>query len=197
MPAIHDVPAGGGGDLISLGTVCGFPLEPGERVVFFLAPKHTKAKATLIVVGVLLTVIIFGIFLVIYGVLYERWALSFVALTNKRIIVRKGRAQPRFVRLDDVVDVRAQRPETGGAGAGLLGAAMSAAATMAAAAAKKETDKTDVRYWETAQAIVVQGKKGTLAIDSSADPSRLGPALAKALYTKGYLDQVPTVACPP
>src|SRR5262249_32285379 len=131
----HDVPAGG--DHVSLGTLCGYPLEPGERVVFFGAPEHTRTKAALIALGIVLAILLFGIFVIIYGVLYERWGLRFVAVTNKRVISQKGQHPPRFVRLDEIVKLRAARPETEGAGGGLAGAAMSAAASMEVAAAER------------------------------------------------------------
>lgn len=167
---VHDAPAGG--DYVSLGTVCGFPLESGERVVYFVAPNHAKTKRRIILWGVLLTVILFGFVLIAYGAMYERWGLRFVALTNKRIIVGKGDRPARAVRLGEVADLR---------GDGHAGGA----------------DKTDSRYWMQSDGIVVESKAGPLFIDRSAEPQRLGPAIANALYTADYFDRVPTAHCPP
>lgn len=168
---VHDVPAGG--DYVSLGTVCGVPLESGERVVYFVAPDHTKTKRRIILWGALLTLILFGFVLIAYGAMYERWGLRFVALTNKRIIVGKGERGVRTARLAEIADIR---------GEGNAGGA----------------DKTDSRYWVRSDGIVVEARGGgALFIDKSADPQRLGPALANALYTAGYFDRVPTAHCPP
>ena len=171
---VHDVPAGG--DHVSLGTVLGTPLEKGERVLFFVAPDHTRTKVLLVLLGVLLAVLVFGIFVVIYGVLYDRWGIRFVALTNHRILVQKGNAPPRFMRLSDVVDVRSR----GGA-----------------RASKSNEEKTMSPYWEESGAIVIEGKKGTFVLDKSVDPRRFGPAIANAVYTEGYLERAPTIHSPP
>ena len=170
---VHDVPAGG--DHVSLGTVLGTPLEKGERVLFFVAPDHTKTKVLLVLLGILLTVVIFGIFVVICGVLYDRWGIRFVAVTNHRILVQKGNAPARFMRLSDVVDVRSR----------------------GATASKSNVEKTMSPYWEGSGAIVIEGTKGTFVLDESVNPRRLGPAIANAVYTEGYLERAPTIHSPP
>ena len=162
-----------GGDHVSLGTVCGFPLEPGERVVFFVAPNHKSTKTKLVLLGILLAVLVFGLFVILYAAMYESWGIRFVAVTNKRVIVQKGTSRaPQFVRLDAVTAL------------GPKNTASSAALT-------------DLRYWADAASLVLETKSGALRIDKSADLPHLGPAIANALYTTGYFDRVPTVACPP
>jgi hypothetical protein len=165
------IPAGG--DHMSLGTVLGTPLEPGERVLFFVTPNHARTKLLLVLLGILLAVVVFGIFVVIYGVLYDRWGIRFVAVTNHRILVQKGNAPARFMRLSDVVDVRSRGRGT--------------------QAAKSNEEKTMSPYWEASDAVVVEGTKGTFVLDASVEPKRLGPAIANAVYTAGHLDRAPSV----
>src|SRR5258706_6340212 len=84
-----------------LETVGGVPLEQGERVVLFALPNHRVAKIVHIVLGVLLIPLLVGIPLLIYGILYERWQLQFVALTDRRVITKKGETGVHWLRLDD------------------------------------------------------------------------------------------------
>ena len=169
-------------------TVCGVPLETGERVVLFFAPTHRAARCLLIAVGVLLAVVLFGIVLILYGVFYDRWHLRFVAVTDRRVIAQKGDRAARWLYLRDVVELRAKRDAAASGGA-------IATANQSAALATKEA-KTDPKFWEGAEAIVVQGKKGALAIDRSVPPTVLGPQLANALYTDGYVAKLPTANYP-
>lgn len=169
-----------------LETAGGVPLETGERVVFFFAPSHRVTRWTYILVGLLLTVLVFGVVLVVYGLLYERWALAFVAITDRRVIVRKGSRPARWLFLRDVAELRAKRSRA--AAPGVVAEPGSGLAAKAA--------QTDPKFWEGAEAIVVRGKKGALSIDASAPPMRVGPALANALYTDGWTARVPTASYP-
>jgi hypothetical protein len=173
----------------ALETVSGVPLEAGERVLFYSRARHTTHKVAHILVGILLAPLIVGIAFLVYGILYERWHLRFVAITTKRIITKKGDKPARWLRLGDVVDVRV-RGASGAMGAGA--AANATSATSASASA----DKTDPKFWRDAEAIIVQGKKGALSIDRSVAPGALGPAIANALWTDGYLERVPTANHP-
>jgi len=178
--ATYDVPAGG--DHVSLGTVRGFPLEPGERVVFYVAPDHSRTKTRLVLFGVLLAVVVFGLFLIYYGLKYERWGLRFVAVTNTRIIVGRGDRPARAMPLAAITALRAEPELPGSDKSGVSNAG---------------ADKTDARYWAAADALALDTKEGAVVIDKSADLAHLGPVIANALYTKGYFDRVPTVHCPP
>src|SRR5690242_19573282 len=86
-PALARAAPEGGG---AVETVCGVPLESGERVLFYSQPNHRTAKLVHIIFGVVFAVIVLGIFLIVYGVLYDRWHLKFVAMTNRRILTQTG-----------------------------------------------------------------------------------------------------------
>jgi hypothetical protein len=167
-------------------TVCGVPLEGGERVVFFARPRHTRNKLAYILAGVVLAPLLVGIAFIAYGLLYERWHLRFVAVTNRRIVIQRGARPARWLRLDDVVEVRARR---GGAPTGAI-------AAQARETGEPTDAKTDPTHWSRANAVIVTGRAGTLSIDESVAPETLGPALAHVLWTEGYLDRVPTVHHP-
>ena len=166
-----------------LATVCGVPLEAGERVVFFARPRHARQKVLYVVLGALLAPLFVGLAFLAYGLMYERWHLRFVAITNRRVVVQRGTKSARWLRLDDVVDVRAKRaPPRGGAIATPLG--------------ETQGKKTEPEHWSNADTVVVSGKSGTLSIDESVAPEQVGPALANAVWTDGYLMRVPTVHHP-
>jgi hypothetical protein len=164
-------------------TVCGVPLEAGERVVFFARPRHARNKLVYILAGIVLAPVLVGIAFIAYGLMYERWHLRFVAVTNRRIVLQRGSRSARWLRLDDVVDLRAQHthPPSGAIGS---------------ASPERMQAKTDPTHWSRADAIVVSGKGGVLSIDESVAPETLGPALAHVLWTDGYLDRAPTVHHP-
>jgi hypothetical protein len=168
------------------GTAFGERLEPGERVIFFVAPSHTATKVTCVLFGVLLAPMIFGIALVAYGLLYDRWALRFVLLTDRRLLAKKGDRPTRSIALADVVSLRVRRP----GGARLLEPASHAAGE------SREAQKASA-YWTTADLLVVQGKRGSLAIERCADLAGLGPVLARAAFEEGWVDRVPTANAPP
>ena len=164
-------------------TVCGTPLEAGERVIFFARPRHARQKVLYVVLGVLLAPLVVGFAFIAYGLMYARWHLRFVAITNRRVVVQRGTRGPRWLRLTDVVDVRARRTE------GRSGA-------IATPLPEANSKKTDPRHWSDADSVVVSGKTGVLSIDDSVPPEVLGPALAHALWTEGHLERVPTVLHP-
>lgn len=168
----------------ALRTVCGAPLEPEERVIFFSQPRHTRSKLVYVLVGVLLSPLLVGIALIVYGLLYERWHLRFVAVTNRRVVVQRGNKQPRWLRLGDVTDVRVKRGRSP-AGAGAQ-----------AQAPRDDGAKTEPNTWRGVAGIVVHGTKGALTVDASVPPELLGPTLAHALGTSGYVDSVPAVVHP-
>ena len=173
-----------------LETVCGVPLEEGERVLLYIQPSHRTAKLLHIIAGVVLLVALVGIPLLIYGILYERWHLKFVVVTTRRILTKTGNKPVRWLYLKEVVDVRAKRADTAGGGA--IGAVAAAAVNAQAG----DNSKTDARYWANTQAIIVQGKNGSLSIDASAGAASLGPALANAVWTQGYVNRLPTAHHP-
>jgi len=164
-------------------TVCGVALEVGERVVFFARPRHTRNKLAYVLAGILLAPVLVGFAFIAYGLMYERWHLRFVAVTNRRIVLQRGARPARWLRLEDVVDVRAQH---GHASSGAI----------AAATPDRAQAKTDPTHWARANAVIVSGREGTLSIDESVAPETLGPALAHVLWTDGYLSRVPTVHHP-
>jgi hypothetical protein len=165
-------------------TLCGMPLEAGERVVFFARPRHARQKLVYVIVGVLLAPLVVGFAFIAYGLMYERYNLRFVAITTRRIVVQRGARPPRWLRLPEVVDVRARHA---GAQSG----------TMTEPAAKERAPrKTDPSHWRNAEAVVVQGRAGALSIDESVAPEVLGPAVANAIWTEGYLDSLPEVHHP-
>lgn len=177
-------PIGHTNDTGPLLTVCSVPLEPGERVVFFARPRHARQKVLYVVLGVLLAPLILGLAFVAYGLLYDRWHLRFVAVTNRRVVLQRGTKSPRWLRLADVSDVRAKRAR---APSGAIGSLYPEASHGA---------KTDPKHWAEADAVVVYAKGGALSVEECVEPQLLGPALANALWTEGYLDTAPTVHHP-
>ncbi len=147
------------------------PLEQGERIVFFARPHHARHKLVYVVVGVLLAPLVLGFGFLAYGLLYQRYNLRFVAVTNRRVIVQRGTKPARWLRLAEVMDLRARR-----GGPSAHGAMRPRDATAA-------LDKTDPRHWTHAHTIVVQGHGGALSIDDSVALDRVGPAIAHALRT--------------
>lgn len=176
-----------------LDTVCGVPLETGERVVLFYAADHKVAKWIHIALGVVLLVAIFGLMLILYGVYYDRWHLRFVAITDRRIILQKGRKPARWLYLKEVVDLRAKRASS--SAPGVVGVVAAAAGEAKTALATRNA-KTDPKFWSGAAAVIVQAKKGALSIDNSIPPTLVGPALANALHTDGWLKRLPTANHP-
>jgi hypothetical protein len=170
-------------------TVCGAALEQGERVLFFARARHVRSRVIYALLGVLLTPLLVGIAFLVYGILYERWNLRFVAVTSRRVIVQRGARPARWLRLADVTDVRAKRGKAAG-----VAAAPAPAAALPSESAPAE--KTDIKHWVGANAIIVQGPKGALSIDQSIRPELLGPAVANAVWTEGYVDRVPAVVHP-
>ena len=169
-------------------TVCGVPLEGGERVVFFARPRHARQKLLYVVLGVLLAPLVVGLAFIAYGVMYERWHLRFVAITNRRVVLQRGNKSPRWLRLGDVVDLRAKRAAARG---GAIATPLPEAQGLVRA-----TEKTNREHWTNAETVVVSGRQGALSIDESVPPEVVGPALANALWTEGYLDRAPTVHHP-
>ena len=176
-----------------LDTVCGVPLETGERVVMFYAADHKVAKWIHIVLGVIFLVAIFGLLLILYGVYFERWHLKFVAITDRRVILQKGDKPARWLYLKEVIDLRAKRASS--SAPGVVGVVATAANEAKTALATKSA-KTDPKFWAGTEAVVVQGKKGALSIDQSVPPTLVGPALANALYTDGWIERLPTANYP-
>lgn len=174
-------------------TVSGIPLEPGERVVLFYVANHKLAKTLHIAIGVLLAVVLFGIVLIVYGILYDRWHLKLVIVTDRRVIVKCGDEASRWLYLKEVVDVYAKREAK--AGGGIVGA-VGAVAHHAQTAAASVLKQTDAGFWSNASGIVVQGKEGALSIESGIDFEVLGPALAHAAFTDGYVARLPTANHP-
>jgi len=169
-------------------TVCGVPLESGERVVFFARPRHGRQRVLYVVLGALLAPLVVGFAFIAYGLMYERWHLRFVAITNRRVVLQRGKKSPRWLRLTEVVDVRAKRARArGGAIATPLPEARGLAQT---------AEKPNREHWSNAETVVVSGRGGALSIDESVPPELVGPALANAVWTEGYLDTVPTVHHP-
>jgi hypothetical protein len=164
-------------------TVCGVPLESGERVVFFARPRHARSRALYVLIGVLLAPVLVGFAFIAYGVLYERWHLRFIAVTNRRVILQRGTRPARWILLPDVIDLRARRSARAGA---------------MATPPPPETarDRTDPKHWAGAEAVVVSGRTGTLSIEDDVAPDAVGTALANALWTQGWLDRVPSVHHP-
>ena len=174
-------------------TVSGIPLEHGERVVLYYVADHKLAKTLHIAIGVLLAVVLFGIVLIVYGILYDRWHLKLVIVTDRRIIVKGGDKPSRWLYLSEVVELEAKREaKTGGGVIGAVGAVAHHAQTEAAS----ERTQTDAGYWSNASGIVVQGKEGALSIESGIDFEVLGPALANAVFTDGYVARLPTANHP-
>jgi hypothetical protein len=177
----------------ALDTVCGLPLEPGERVVFYYAADHKLAKILHIAVGVLLAVVLFGFVLIVYGILYDRWHLKFVAITDRRILVKRGDRPALWLYLSEVVELRAQREER--SGGGVIGA-VGAVAHLAQNKAAEEKKQTDAAYWSNATSIIVEGQNGAISIESGVDFELLGPALANAAFTSGYVARQATANHP-
>jgi len=169
-------------------TVCGVPLEAGERVVFFARPRHARQKVLYVVLGALLAPLVVGFAFIAYGLMYERWHLRFVAITNRRVVLQRGTRTPRWLRLADVVDVRAKRATARG---GAIATPLPEAHDLAETARK-----TNREHWSNAETVVVSGRGGALSIDESVPPELVGPALANAVWTEGYLETVPTVHHP-
>jgi hypothetical protein len=169
-------------------TVCGVPLEAGERVVFFARPRHGRQKVLYVVLGALLAPLVVGFAFIAYGLMYDRWHLRFVAITNRRLVVQRGTRAARWLRLCDVVDVRAKRTSAPRGGA--------IATPLPELQGAPPSQKTNPDHWSTAESVVVSGRGGTLSIDESVPPGLIGPALANAVWTEGYLDRVPTVHHP-
>jgi hypothetical protein len=164
-------------------TVCGVPLEAGERVVFFARPHHARQKLVYVLVGVLLAPLVVGFAFIAYGLMYQRYNLRFVAITNRRVVVMRGTKRPRWLRLPEVTDVRARR-------------AGSPAGTIAPSSPERSHEKTDPRHWLYAEAVVIHGRGGALSIDESVPPELIGPAIANAVWTPGWIDRLPSVHHP-
>jgi hypothetical protein len=162
-------------------TVLGEPLEEGERVLFYVQPSYTLVRALLLVFGVVLLAGLLGCVLIAYGLLYERWALRFVAITNRRLLVKKGERRALSIALADVIALKPRRH----VGAGLVAPSKSAPDTQLAPG-----------YWKAADSLLVQGRHGSLAIDRRGDLPRLGPALARAAFEAGWVDREPTARFP-
>lgn len=169
-------------------TVCGVPLEAGERVVFFARPSHARQKLLYVVLGALLAPFVVGFAFIAYGLMYERWHLRFVAITNRRVVLQRGNRSARWLRLADVVDIRAKRATARG---GAIAAPLPEAQGLVPV-----TEKTNRQHWSNAETVVVSGRGGALSIDDSVPPEVVGPALANAMWTEGYLDRAPTVHHP-
>ena len=153
-------------------TVCGVPLEAGERVVFFARPSHARQKLLYVVLGALLAPFVVG----------------FAAITNRRVVLQRGNRSARWLRLADVVDIRAKRATARG---GAIAAPLPEAQGLVPV-----TEKTNRQHWSNAETVVVSGRGGALSIDDSVPPEVVGPALANAMWTEGYLDRAPTVHHP-
>jgi hypothetical protein len=164
-------------------TVCGVPLEGGERVVFFARPRHGRQRMLYVVLGVLLAPLVVGFAFIAYGVLYERWHLRYVAITNRRLVVQRGNRGARWLRLTEVVDVRAKRTSN-------------RPGAIATPLPEANSKKTEPGHWAQVDSVIVSGKSGVLSIDESVPPEVVGPALANAVWTEGYLDRLPPVHHP-
>jgi hypothetical protein len=174
-------------------TVCGVPLEAGERVVFFARPRHARQKVLYVVLGVLLAPLVVGIAFIAYGLMYDRWHLRFVAVTNRRVVLQRGTRSPRWLRLTDVLDVRARRAP---ARRGPIATPLPEASGLVSSSLAPPAQKTLPEHWSHAETVVVSGRSGTLSIDESVPPALVGPAIANAVWTEGYLESVPTVHHP-
>jgi hypothetical protein len=176
-----------------LETLHGVALEPGERVVVYAAANHKTAKVIHIVIGVLLAPVLVGIAIIVYGVMYDRWHLRFVAITSKRVIMQKGNEPARWLAREEIVDVRSRR-ESGGGG-GIYGAAATVGQAAENLVAQKK-DKTDARYWVNTEAVIVQGKKGALTIGGGVNAAAIGRSVARLVSEDGWADALPTANHP-
>lgn len=164
-------------------TLCGVALEQSERVVFFARPRHARQRVLYVLLGVLLAPLAVGVAFIAYGLMYERWHLRFVAVTDRRIILQRGTKAARWLRLADVSDVRAKRTRA-------------PSGAIATPYPEARSAKTDPRHWAEAEAVVVIGKSGALSIDECVAPQLFGAALANVLWTDGYLERAAAVHHP-
>jgi hypothetical protein len=135
-------------------TVCGIPLEPGERVIWFKKHDYTVEKVMMWILGVLFLIVLIGIIFIVLAVLTDGRNPKAHILTNRRLIMIPGNGPPQIYPLEQVADVEPQRQRVQGGG-GLIGLAISAAATAVANSMADNNHKLQVGYWARTEAIIL------------------------------------------
>lgn len=130
------------------GTVLGVPLEPGERVVYFYRVKFTGSKVGGIIVGIILTPLLIGIWLIYNALNIEKKNPNAYAVTDRRLIFIPGLGKPaEVVDYRQAADVEPQRQDVN-AGGGLVGALASAAVSHVMNKSADKKAKADWNYWD-------------------------------------------------
>jgi hypothetical protein len=174
-------------------TVAGVPLEPGERVLYFVKPSYTTDKVVLLIFGVLLAIVLIGFIFIYLAVTIEERNPKAQALTDRRLVSVPGKGAPIMIPLQYIQDITPVRQSAGGGGGGLVGALVRAAVTAVANSIADKKAKTNPGYWARTIAIEVHTASGQVVKIDTRHGQVIGPMLARCLW-EGAANQLPPVA---
>lgn len=124
----------------------GFPLVPGERVVFAKRPK--SALTGLYIAGVLLSWMFgIGFILLIMAIVAEKNQGKLFAVTTHRLVLLDGNARETSYWFQNYRDVEPTRRDLNVGGGGLIGGLISAAATAVADSRLANQHKLQPQFW--------------------------------------------------
>ena len=167
----------------------GVTLEPGERVIFYLKPSFTGDKVALWILGVILLVVVIGIFIILWAIFYEKTQPKGCFVTNRRLVSVDRSGVPMSIALGDIADLEAVRNSGQAYGGGLLGMAIGAIADHMT----NKNTKTDPNYWKRAIAVIAVTRDGARVNVPSRKAADLGLFLARTLSMPGSAEQAPSV----
>jgi amino acid transporter len=171
----------------------GFVLNPDERVLWAVKRSYTAEKLSYWLVGVMLALVLIGLWFIYMAVTMEARNPRALVLTNRRLVVIEGSGAVSSYWLNQTIDLTPMRGQagTGGRG-GLVGALVAAAVTAGLNAYANRNEKVTPAYWARTIAIVLKQQDGR-DIPVSVKPHEatvLGPMLARCLLM-GEADTLP------
>jgi hypothetical protein len=158
-------------------TVDGIPLQPGERVVYFVKPDYSFTKVSLLIFGLLFLVVAVGVFFLFARARVDRRNARSLVITTQRLLVAHGTGETSSLWLRDIARIEAIRFKS-----------------------RSSADRLpphDPRFWHLATGMTVTTRQGEDATLSCQDRPKeiwlFGLFLAQGLARGGF-DQAPSVA---
>jgi hypothetical protein len=155
-------------------TVCGVPLEPGERVIYFHRTSHATAVIVGIIAGLLTLGIGIGFILIILAIRIPFANPTFYVLTTRRLLlIKSNRTLKQAVRYTDITfttnRVRRYARVTG--------------------------SPTDPGHWTGTRSVEFRTNVGPVRISSSDVPmTQFMPLLKQCEHIPGFAERAPTAS---
>ena len=172
--------------------VCGEPLQPGERVVYYRTMDYSTSKTIYLVIGILFMPVFFvgAIFLWLRSKI-DRDNPRAIAVTTQRLLIEQGTGLTTTHWLQNVADIEPIRHQGGGGhGGGLVGALVAAGVNAALNSMADKKAKIDPKYWSRSIGVKLVDQQGNRnEVRCQEKPKEmvdLGLFIAQGMYQGGF-----------